>query len=32
VLCLRREWWELATVLYKCHYGLTVLSECDEEL
>jgi hypothetical protein len=32
VLCLRRDWREFATVLYKCHYSVTVLAECDEEL
>jgi hypothetical protein len=32
VFCLKRDWRELATVLYKCYYGGVVLAECVDEL
>jgi hypothetical protein len=32
VFCLKRDWREFATVLYKCHYSDAVLAECAAEL
>jgi hypothetical protein len=32
VFCLKHDWRELATVLYKCYYAGVVLAECDDEL